>query len=95
MSNLDILSLYRKCLPHKHYGICLSDDSYITEERNITVCLDPERAESDYNTFGIEDFFCEDELETIEEVILRLEEWRFSDNPDDFSREEIKRRQLK
>ena len=72
-----------------------SDDSYITEERNITVCLDAERAESDYNTFGIEDFFCEDELETIEEVILRLEEWEFSDNPDDFSREEIKRRQLR
>ena len=69
--------------------------SYITEERNITVCLDAERAESDYNTFGIEDFFCEDELETIEEVILRLEEWRFSDNPDDFNREEIKGRQLK
>ena len=72
-----------------------SDDSYITEERNITVCLDAERAESDYNTFGIEDFFCEDELETIEEVTLRLEEWNFSDNPDDFSREEIKRRQLR
>lgn len=72
-----------------------SDDSYITEERNITVCLDAERAESDYNTFGIEDFFCEDELETIEEVILRLEEWSFSDNPDDFSREEMKKRQLK
>ena len=72
-----------------------SDDSYITEERNITVCLDAERAESDYNTFGIEDFFCDDELETIEEVILRLEEWRFSDNPDDFSREEMKKRQLK
>ena len=72
-----------------------SNDSYITEERNITVCLDTERAESDYNTFGIEDFFCEDELETIEEVILRLEEWRFSDNPDDFSRKEIKRRQLR
>ena len=72
-----------------------SDDSYITEERNITVCLDTERAESDYNTFGIEDFFCEDELETIEEVTLRLEEWVFSDNPDDFSREEIKRRQLR
>lgn len=72
-----------------------SDDSYIAEKRNITVCLDAERAESDYNTFGIEDFFCEDELETIEEVILRLEEWRFSDNPDDFSREEIKIRQLR
>ena len=72
-----------------------SDNSYITEERNITVCLDAERAESDYNTFGIEDFFCEDELETIEEVTLRLEEWRFSDNPDDFSREEMKRRQLR
>ena len=72
-----------------------SDDSYITEERNITVCLDAERAESDYNTFGIEDFFCEDELETIEEVSLRLEEWSFSDNPDDFSREEMKKRQLK
>ena len=72
-----------------------SDDSYITEERNITVCLDADHAESDYNTFGIEDFFCEDELETIEEVILRLEEWSFSDNPDDFSREEIKKRQLR
>lgn len=72
-----------------------SDDSCITEERNITVCLDAERAESDYNTFGIEDFFCEDELETIKEVILRLEEWEFSGNPDDFSREEIKRRQLR
>lgn len=72
-----------------------SNDSYITEERNITVCLNSERAESDYNTFGIEDFFCEDELETIAEVILRLEEWRFSDNPDDFNREEIKKRQLK
>lgn len=72
-----------------------SDDSYIAEERNITVCLDADRAESDYNTFGIEDFFCEDELETIEEVILRLEEWSFSDNPDDFSREEIKMRKLR
>ena len=72
-----------------------SDNSYITEERNITVCLDAERAESNYNTFGIEDFFCEDELETIEEVTLRLEEWRFSDNPDDFNREEIKKRQLR
>lgn len=72
-----------------------SDDSYIAEKRNITVCLDAERAESDYNTFGIEDFFYEDELETIEEIVLRLEEWRFSDNPDDFSREEIKRRQLR
>lgn len=72
-----------------------SDDSCIAEERNITVCLDVKRAESDYNTFGIEDFFCEDELETIEEVILRLEEWSFSDNPDDFSREEIKKRQLR
>ena len=72
-----------------------SDDSYITEERNITVCLDPERAESDYITFGIEDFFRDDELETIEEVILRLEEWRFSDKPDDFSREKIKMRYLR
>ena len=72
-----------------------SDGSYITEERNISVCLDAKRAESDYNTFGIEDFFCDDELETIEEVTLRLEEWVFSDNPDDFSREEIKKRQLK
>ena len=72
-----------------------SDDFSIAEERNITVCLDAERAESDYNTFGIEDFFCDDELETIEEVILRLEEWIFSDNPDDFSREEIKMRKLR
>lgn len=71
------------------------DDFSIAEERNITVCLDPERAETDYNTFGIEDFFCEDELETIEEVILRLEEWRFSDNPDDFNREKIKMRHLR
>ena len=71
------------------------DNFSVAEERNITVCLDAERAESDYNTFGIEDFFCEDELKTIEEVTLRLEEWRFSDNPDDFSREEIKRRQLR
>lgn len=71
------------------------DGFSIAEKRNITVCLDAERAELNYNTFGIEDFFCEDELETIEEVILRLEEWTFSDDPNDFNREEIKKRQLR
>lgn len=71
------------------------DDFFVTEERIITFCLDAERAESIFNTLVTDDFFSDYELETVEEITLRLEEWSFSDNPNSFSREEMKMRQLR
>ena len=89
-----------------HYGILghavvaeiihtSSDDFSVTEERIVTLCFDTELAESVFNTLVTNDFFCDYELETVEEIVLRLEEWTFSDSPNDFNRKEIKMRQLR
>lgn len=89
-----------------HYGILgyavvaeiihTSFDGFsVAEERIVTVCLDTELAESVFNTLVTNDFFCDYELDTVEEITLRLEEWTFSDSPNDFNTEEIKRRQLR
>jgi hypothetical protein len=71
------------------------DDFSVTEERIITFCLDDRRAESVFNALVTGDLFSESELDTVEEITLRLEEWKFSNSDVDFSREEIKTRQLR
>lgn len=71
------------------------EDFSVTEERTVTFCLDDKRAESIFNTLATKDFFSECELDTVEEIILRLERWAFSDSPIDFDREEMKMRQLR
>lgn len=72
-----------------------SDDFSVAEERTVTFCLDDKLAESVFNTLVTKDFFSECELNTVEEIILRLERWAFSDNPIDFDRKEMKMRQLR
>lgn len=71
------------------------DDFCVTEERTVTFCLDDKLAESVFNALTTKDFFSECELDTVEEITLRLEKWAFSDRPIDFDRKEVKMRQLR
>lgn len=58
-------------------------DETINEKRIMFFCLDEERALIEYNNLTTDDFLNEYERDNIVDIGAYLEEWEFSDNPDD------------
>ena len=90
-------------MKYKHLGYAVtlkiihaSDDLRVTDKQIITFCLDSIDAESVFDAFnGKNLFYYGTDYETIEEIILALEEWEFSDDSRDFSKKELKTRLLR
>ena len=90
-------------MKYKHLGYAVtlkiihaSDDLCVTDKQIITFCLDSTDAESVFDAFNVKNlFYYGTDYETIEEIILSLEEWEFSDDSRDFSKKELKTRSLR
>ena len=61
-----------------------NDNETINEKRVITFCLDEKRALTEYNNLTTDDILNEYEKDNVVDIGVCLEEWEFSDSPNDF-----------